>query len=123
MPTQEKWMFTLLLAFSIGEALPGYAQESNTPNEHPSTGWHRFGESTPTDAPPSPPTLTLPAGTWITVRADQPLSSDHNQPGDTFTATLSQPLIANGRVIARRGQTVGGVVATAEKAGRVKGTS
>jgi len=123
MPTQQKWIFTLLLAFSVGEALPGYAQESSAPNESPSTGWRRFGESTPTDAPPSSPTLTLPAGSWITVRAYQPLSSDHNQPGDTFTATLSQPLIADGRVIARRGQTVGGVVATAEKAGRVKGTS
>jgi hypothetical protein len=162
MPTQQKWIFTLLLAFSVGGALPGYAQESNAPNERPSPGWHRFGESTPDvkqqidpvsgrvdelmevskgnenaikdlgsrpqteiqiDAPPSSSTLTLPAGTWITVRADQTLSSDHNEPGDAFTATLSQPLIANGRVIARRGQTVGGVVATAEKAGRVKGTS
>ena len=123
MPTQQKWIFTLLLAFSLGEALPGYAQESNAPEEPSSTGWHRFGESAPTDAPPSSPTLTLPAGTWIAVRADETLSSDHNEPGDTFTATLSQPLIANGRVIARRGQTVGGVVASAEKAGRVKGTS
>jgi hypothetical protein len=65
----------------------------------------------------------LPVGSWITVRVDQVLSSDRNQPGDAFTATLAQPLVANGRVVARRGQTVGGVVATVEKAGRVKGTS
>jgi hypothetical protein len=51
------------------------------------------------------------------------VSSDHNRPGDAFTVTLAQPLIADGRVIARRGQTAGGVVAVAEKAGRVKGTS
>jgi hypothetical protein len=51
------------------------------------------------------------------------LSSDRNQQGDVFTATLSQPLVANGLVIARRGQTVAGVIASAEKAGRVKGTS
>ncbi len=67
--------------------------------------------------------LTLPPGTWITVRVDQLLSTDRNQPGDAFTATLSQPLVANGLVIARRGQTVAGVVASAAKAGRVKGTS
>src|SRR5207244_6434140 len=72
-------------------------------------------------SPPS--TLTLPAGSWITVRLDEWLSSDRNRPGDAFTATLAQPLVANGRVIARRGQTVGGVVASAENAGRVKGTS
>jgi hypothetical protein len=65
----------------------------------------------------------LPPGSFITVRADQPLSSDHNRPGDGFTATLAQPVVVNGRVVARRGQTVAGVVATAEKAGRVKGTS
>jgi hypothetical protein len=71
----------------------------------------------------APYTLTLPAGTWITVRVNQPLSSDHNMVGDSFTATLSQPLIADGYVVARRGQTLVGRVADVEKAGRVKGTS
>jgi hypothetical protein len=75
------------------------------------------------EAPPPSGPLTLPAGTWITVRIDQPLSSDHNQPGDTFTATLAQPLVANGRLLARRGQTVQGMVAEVQKAGHVKGTS
>jgi hypothetical protein len=65
----------------------------------------------------------LPAGTFVSVRLNEPLSSDHNRPGDTFTATLTQPLVANGLVIARRGQTLAGRVAEAEKAGRVKGTS
>jgi hypothetical protein len=67
--------------------------------------------------------LVVPAGTWVTVRVNQPLSSDHNQSGDSFTATLIQPLVANGRLVARAGQTVGGVVADSKKAGRVKGTS
>jgi hypothetical protein len=123
MKTQQGWIFTLLLAFSLGEAQPGGAQEPNSPSEPPPAGWHRFGEPTSADTPPPSPILTLPAGTWITVRADQPLSSDHNRPGDAFTATLAQPLVTNGRVVARRGQTAGGVVASAEKAGRVKGTS
>ncbi|MBI3694831.1 MAG: hypothetical protein HY238_08335, partial [Acidobacteria bacterium] len=119
----------MLLAFSVSGALAGQAQEPNPPDQPPSTGWRRLGEfgqpaaAAPADPlPPSSP-LTLPAGTWITVRVDQPLSSDRNQPGDAFTATLAQPLVVNGRVIARRGQTVGGVVGEAEKAGRVKGTS
>jgi hypothetical protein len=67
--------------------------------------------------------LTIPAGTWISVRNDQRLSSDHNQAGDTFTATLAQPLVANGFVVARRGQILSGRVVEAEKAGKVKGTS
>jgi len=69
------------------------------------------------------PQLVLPAGSWITVRVNQPLSTDRNQPGDAFTATLAQPLVADGLVIARRGQTVAGRVVESEKSGRVKGTA
>jgi len=36
---------------------------------------------------------------------------------------LTEPLIAQGYVIARRGQTLGGHIAAVEKAGRIKGTS
>jgi hypothetical protein len=130
MPTQRKWIVTTLLAFSAASTLPGFAQEANQQNEPPSTGWRRFGEPAQSPPPaeadqaPSPSSaITVPAGTWITVRVNEPLSSDHNQQGDAFTATLAQPLVANGRVIARRGQTVAGVVAEALKAGHVKGTS
>lgn len=70
-----------------------------------------------------PSQLTLPAGTWISVRADETISSDRNLPGDVFSVTLAQPLVANGFVVARRGQIMSGRVAEAVKAGRVKGTS
>jgi BON domain len=70
-----------------------------------------------------PSTLVLPAGTLLTVRLTQELSSDHNRPGDNFTATLDQPLVANGWVVMRHGQTVIGRVAAARKGGRVKGVS
>ena len=85
----------------------------------------------PYQAPPSnnpaegsfPTQLTLRAGTYLTVRIDQGLSSDHNQPGDGFSATLMQPIVVDGFVVAQRGQTVGGRVVDAEKAGRVSGVS
>jgi hypothetical protein len=70
-----------------------------------------------------PPALTLPAGTVISVRATQWLSSDKNHPGDTFTATLDQPVVANGWVVARRGQTVLGRVDAAQKASEGNGVS
>jgi hypothetical protein len=86
------------------------------------------GAPPPESQPPGPPpqrqpgpavpeTLTLPAETVIPVRTTQWLSSDRNHPGDTFSATLEQPLVANGWVVARRGQSVIGRVATAQKAG------
>jgi hypothetical protein len=62
-----------------------------------------------------PAEVTLKPGTYVTVRTNQPLSSDHNQPGDTFTATLIQPVVVDGIVVADRGQTVYGRVAQVQK--------
>jgi hypothetical protein len=124
MNTQHRGILLFVLAFSLVEALPGLAQGTSPATEPPSGGWRKFAEAPPPPEPqPVPSQLTLPVGTWIAIRVDEPLSSDHNQPGDTFTASLVQPLVANGRVVARRGQTVAGVVAEAVKAGRAKGTS
>jgi hypothetical protein len=68
-----------------------------------------------------PAQVNVPAGTYVTVRVNQLLSSDKNQTGDAFSATLAEPLVANGVVIAEPGQTIGGRVAQAEKAGRIEG--
>jgi hypothetical protein len=84
------------------------------------------------DVPPPPPpdnnyvvpdTLTLPSAAVIQVRNTGWLSSDRNKPGDQVVMTLAQPIVVNGLVVARRGQTVIGTVEYAEKAGRVKGVS
>jgi hypothetical protein len=72
---------------------------------------------------PIPSQLTIKPGTYITVRINQPLSSDHNQAGDAFSATLVRPVIVDGVVVAQSGQTLGGKVSEAKKAGRVEGTS
>ncbi len=78
----------------------------------------------PYAAPPAAPAqIILPPGSFVTLRVNQPLSSDHSQQGDAFTATLTQPLVAQGFVVARRGETIGGRVVEAKKAGMVKGTS
>jgi hypothetical protein len=66
--------------------------------------------------PAAPAELTLPAGTFVTVRINQVLSSDRNQPGDVFAATFAQPVVIDGVVVAQRGQNVYGRVSEAEKA-------
>ena len=113
---RQRIFFWVCLAAMLASGLPGLAQESG--------GWRKADEPGEADkARPAEAQLVLPAGTWIKVRVDQPLSSNRNQPGDAFTATLSQPLIVDGLVVARSGQTIAGRVAEAEKAGRVKGGS
>ena len=70
-----------------------------------------------------PPSLTVPAGTVIRIRTTDFLSSDGNHKGDNFIATLAQPIVIEGWVVMRRGQTITGQVTDAAKAGRVKGVS
>ncbi len=71
--------------------------------------------------PPEPKKVTLSKGTLLTVRLAESLSSDRVQAGDSFSATLDQPLVVEGFVIAERGARVHGKVISAEQAGRVKG--
>ncbi|MGB6943434.1 MAG: hypothetical protein WBE37_13625 [Bryobacteraceae bacterium] len=70
-----------------------------------------------------PPSVTLAAGTLLSVRIGETLSSARNQVGDIFLATLTQPLVVEGWVIAERGARVEGRVVEAAQAGRVKGAS
>jgi hypothetical protein len=70
-----------------------------------------------------PPKLTIKAGTYVTVRLNEFLSSDRSMAGDAFTATLTKPIVVDGVVVASRGQNVTGRITEAKKAGRVAGTS
>jgi hypothetical protein len=75
------------------------------------------------DARPFPARVQVKSGTWLPVRIEQQLSSDHNQQGEVFYATLAEPLVVSGVVIAHRGQSVIGRITEAQKAGRSEGTS
>ena len=73
--------------------------------------------------PPTPqpaPSVTLQAGMTLPVRLGESLSSEHNQAGDTFTATLDAPLTAGGFAIAEKGARVEGRVVEAQKSGHGK---
>jgi hypothetical protein len=102
------------------------ADKASNPNDRPrqNAPEDRYQQARPPQpSQPLPGSLTIPAGTVLLIRTNGFLSSDHNQVGDPFTAVLEQPIVVNGWVVARRGQTVVGKVKAAQKAGRVKGTS
>jgi hypothetical protein len=54
------------------------------------------------------------------MRIHQELTSNHNAAGDTFSGSLTQPIVVDGIVVAQRGQAVYGRVMEADK---VKGVS
>ena len=130
----------------LAASIVAFAQDQATPappSSAPSPGWHSFSNPPepqanypqanypPTNDPSAnyptgqavPSRLRLQAGTFVTVRVDQMLSSDRNKAGDEFSATLTRPLVAGGVVVAQRGEILGGRVAEAQKAGRVTGVS
>lgn len=73
--------------------------------------------------PPQPHTVTLAAGTQLAVRIGETLSTKRNKPGDTFLATLAEPLTIDDFVIAERGSRCEGRIVEADPGGRVKGVA
>jgi len=80
-------------------------------------------ETKPVASPRVAKTVTIPAGTLLSVRVDEKLSSSTSQTGDSFRATLDGPLVVDGAVIAERGARIEGRVAEADRGGKVKGTA
>jgi hypothetical protein len=70
---------------------------------------------------PKPQPIVVPAGTVLTVTTGQALSSKTSQTGQTFLATLAQPLSVDGRPALPRGATVSGTVVNAKAKGKIKG--
>ena len=79
------------------------------------------GTETSPPPPRTPQTATIAAGTPIIVRLNETISTDKNDSGDTFTASLDKPVIVDGFIIADRGSRVTGKVIESQKAGRMKG--
>ncbi len=66
-------------------------------------------------------TVTLPAGTVLTVRLSQALGSKISQSGQSFSGALAQPIEMDGKVVVPAGSEVTGTVAEAVPQGRFKG--
>jgi hypothetical protein len=71
--------------------------------------------------PPPPPVIELPAGTQVRVRLDQGLSSKTSQPGDSFSATVADDVVVDGKVVVPRESRADGTVIDAKPLGRFKG--
>lgn len=69
------------------------------------------------------PRLVVPAGTVITVRLGETLSSKESQPGQTFSATVAGPIEVEGKTAIPAGATATGTVVAAHAAGKFKGAS
>jgi hypothetical protein len=70
---------------------------------------------------PEPRYATIPSGTSIQVRLQDPLDSAVNESGDTFRAIVDKDIEVNGNVVAPRGSIVEGKLTNVKRSGRVEG--
>lgn len=71
--------------------------------------------------PEPEPAITIPAGTKVRVALLEGVSSDKSRSGDTFMASLVEPIVLNGKTVLSKGTKVRGRVVDAVGSGRVKG--
>jgi BON domain len=71
--------------------------------------------------PPEPERVTVPNGTELVVRLTESLSSDLNEKGDTFLASLASPIMIGDRVVIPAEAGVEGKVIDVQTAGRFSG--
>jgi hypothetical protein len=67
--------------------------------------------------------ITIPQGTVVSVRMIDSISSDRNHAGETFRASIADPIRVGGRTVVPRGATASVKLVDASKAGSVKGRS
>jgi hypothetical protein len=112
---------------------PNYSSGRNTPPPAPAPyppsnassggGGYSTRTATPTSSTPQSMGVTIPSGTTLTVRMIDPVDSSVNQVGETFRASLDEPLVVAGRTIASRGANVTTKLVSVEEAGRISGRS
>jgi hypothetical protein len=65
--------------------------------------------------------VVVPDSTAIHVTLNNAIASDQNRPGDHFEATISEPVVIDGKTVIPEGAQVTGLVADARHSGRLKG--
>jgi hypothetical protein len=94
---------------------PAGQEAEQSRNETPAT-------ETRSVAKPAPQrNLEVPAGAVLRVRLDHSVDTEHHQPGDAFTATLDEPVMAGARVAIPKGAQFTGRVTGAKSSGRLRG--
>jgi len=82
--------------------------------------------SNPRPAPPpprQPVTYTIPAGTRVTVRLAQTIASNTAHEGDDFDATVTSPIVVDGKTLVATGSAASGTVTASNSRGKFKGAA
>jgi hypothetical protein len=83
------------------------------------------GRSSASTAPlsPQPKTVTVPAGSTISIRMIDGVDTATNKTGEVFKASLDAPIVVDDQVIVPKGSDVAVKLVSASSAGKIKGRS
>lgn len=97
--------------------------EQNSPEVAPATTVAPRQELPPPEPPKArePRFATIPSGTSIQVRLQDPLDTSVNRSGDSFRAILDQDIEIDGVIVAPRGSILQGKLSNVAQSGRVEG--
>ena len=107
---------SLLTSVGCGALAPGALTERFAGGDAAGTS----SKPSPTSLAAAPPAY-IGAGSRVSIRLAQSLSTDRNRSGDHFEGTLDSPIELNGKVVIPRGAAVTGFVNESKPSGRFKG--
>lgn len=107
---------------SSSSSRPSYAPLPTAPAAIPSNNsQYGNGGAPQSQNTPDNTGLQIPAGTTISVRLIDPVDSDMDRLGQTYRASVDQPVIINGQTVIPRGTDAVAVLTNAQKGGRIEG--
>ncbi len=117
-----KRIFYLLFLVTLTSGLVGCSHEPSTTNADSTSKSFSVLDNLRSETKPEPePKIVIPAGTRLRVALTDTVSSDKSRPGDSFMASLAEPVVIDGKTALEKGTKVRGMVVDAKGSGRVKG--
>ena len=134
MRTHLSWTLTIVLLFTLAACNSNKSADNSSNSMAQNSASNTSGGNattsssapappaqTTTPTPPPPPPVVVAAGTNLTVRLVDSLSSKTSSPGDSFSATLQDPVVVGGNTVIPAGARAKGTVVDAKPLGRFKG--
>ncbi len=82
----------------------------------------------PPEAPPPPSAasrpssgISIPAGTDVSIRTIDAVDSEHDRRGQTYRASVDQPVVVNGQTVIPRGADAVIMLSDAQQSGKIEG--
>ncbi len=117
-----RWaVVALLLALLVACSGKRSEQQAQAAPEGGAGAAAKGGEPERSAAVPKAEATVVPEGKVIVVRLDHAVGSKISRPGDTFTATVTEPVQVGGRTVIPAGARATGTVTDAKPLGRFKG--